>query len=210
MIIRKAQKKDIPFIVNAIIEIEKTNDNSNTFNNLFACNTETTKNYLEQFFLDEENLDTELSLNTYIIAEINGETAGCCCLIYMDINYYEQKSEIFPIHLNKLHLEKFINTVKTLPNTKQFAIDKHFLEYLYVSEKYRGEGVSKEIIYYFFSKTEILFLMPLINNTFAIKYYEKLGFQEVQNIKTFFIEQPNQKIYPCDTKIMLYKKNKYY
>ncbi|WP_449399786.1 hypothetical protein [Chryseobacterium wanjuense] len=81
MIIRPATKTDIPFIVDAIIAIEKTGD-TDTFSNLFGTDEDTTRYYLEQFLLDDENLNTEFSLNTYSIVEIDGENAGCCCLFY--------------------------------------------------------------------------------------------------------------------------------
>lgn len=204
MIIRKATKDDIPFIADAIIEIENTSE-SNTYNNLFGCDTSTTKEYLEQFLLDEENLDTELSLNTYCIVEIEGERAGCCSLFFTDSNYHQNKSELFPIHLKKEHLENFIKNVKTLPDTKEISKNKYFLEYLFVDKKFRGYGVSKILIEHLASQTDRLYLIPLETNTFAIDYYFRLGFVENETVKKFLIDRDENPIYPHDYKIMLYR-----
>lgn len=207
MIIRKAKKEDIPFIVNAIIEIEQTSE-SNTYNNLFGCNTSTTKEYLEQFLADEENLDTELSLNTYCIVEIEGEKAGCCSLFFTDSNYYQNKSEIFPIHLQKEHLENFIKNVKTLPDTKEISKNKYFLEYLFTDKKFRGNGVAKILINNLAQQIECTYITAIESNSYAINYYLKLGFKKNQPIEKFLIDRDENPIYPHHYKIMLYRNQK--
>ncbi len=204
MKIRKATKDDIPFIVNAIIEIENTSE-SNTYNNLFGSDTQTTKEYLEQFLSDEENLDTELSLNTYSIVEIEGEKAGCCSLFFTDSNYHQNKSELFPIHLKMNHLENFIKNVKTLPDTKEISKNKYFLEYLFVDKKFRGYGVSKILIEHLAAQTDRLYLIPLEINKFAIDYYFRLGFVENETLKKFPIDRSENPIYPHNYKIVLYR-----
>lgn len=206
MKIRKATPEDIPFIANAIIEIEKISD-TNTFNNLFGSDTETTKYYLEEFLKDEENLNTEFSLNTYSIVELDGEAAACCSLFFTNSDYYQNKSELFPIHLKKNHLEKFIENAKSLPDTKKISTHKHFLEYLYVDSKFRSRGISKPLIEYLVNQTDGIYIMALVNNTFAIDYYKRLGFIEDESIKTFPIDRTENPIYPYSHKIMLYKDN---
>lgn len=204
MKIRNATKDDIPFIVNAIIEIEKTSD-SNTYNNLFGTETETTKEYLAAFLNDDENLDTELSLNTYSIVEVNGENAACCSLFFTDPNYYQNKSELFPVHLEKAHLENFVQTVKELPNTHQFSKNKYFLEYLFVAPAFRSKGISKPLIEYLAAKTPRLYLIPLVNNTFAVEYYKRMGFVLDQETGSFPIDRGLNPVYPYHEKVMLYR-----
>jgi ribosomal protein S18 acetylase RimI-like enzyme len=206
MIIRNAKKEDIPFIVNAIIEIEKFSD-TNTFNNLFGSDTETTKKYIEEFLNDDENFDTEFSLNTYSIVELDGETAACCCLFYTNFDYYQNKSELFPIHLNKLHLGKFLENAKSLPDTKKISTNKYFLEYLFVDPKVRSRGISKPLIEYLRNQTDRLYLIPLATNTYAIDYYKRMGFVEDESVKIFPIDRAENPIYPHSHKIMLYKDN---
>lgn len=206
MIIRKAEKKDIPFIVDAMIEVEKIGD-TNTFNNLFGTTTEESKNYLEQFLLDDENLHTEFSLNTYSVVELDGELAACCCIFFTNFDYYQNKSELFPIHLNKDHLAVFIENVKSLPDTKKITSHKYFLEYLYVAPNFRSRGVSKPLINHLIEKTDRMYLIPLLNNTFAVEYYKRLGFIEDKNNTSFPIDRMENPIYPYTHKTMLYRDN---
>lgn len=208
MNIRKANKTDIPFIVNAIVEIENFSGTNNTFNNLFGTDIETTKSYLEAFLNDDENLETEFSLNTYSIVEFDGERAACCSIFFTNSDYYQNKSDLFPIHLKSEHLNNFIENVKTLPDTKKFLTNKYFLEYIFVESRFRNKGISKPMIKHFLDQTDKIYLMALANNTFAIEYYKRLGFLEDENVGIFPIDREDNPIYPYGHKIMLYRDNK--
>lgn len=203
MIIRKVTETDIPFLIRAILAIENTGD-SNTFSNMFETNNQTTYDYLKHFFLDEENFNTELSLNVYSVAEIDSEVIGCCALIHTDSNYYQNKSELFPIHLKTEHLNSFIKNVKYLPDTKNYSENKYFIENIFVDNNFRGRGIAKSLIEYQLKKIQAdkAYLNVLQNNINALKYYKKLGFQECF---TFNIDNPENKIYPCIQKTILYK-----
>lgn len=203
MKIRKAFKSDIPFIVNAILEIEKT-ENLNTYSNLFSVDNQTAFNYLEQIFLDDENLHTELSLNTFSVAEIDGILAGCCSHIFTDQEYYLNKSEIFPVHLNNPDLQNFMKNALTLPNQKSASEKKHFVEYIFVSEKYRRMGIAEKMINYQMEiiSANIIYINVMSNNNVAVKYYKKLGFKEDCKVT---IDTLENKIFPCAEKIILFK-----
>lgn len=204
MNIRSAQKSDISFIVDAIMEIEKRAD-ANTYSNLFSVDHETAKNYLHRFFLDQENLGTELSLNTFIIAEINGEQAGCSALIFTDHDYYISKSEVFPIHLKTEDLQQFLENARMLPDHKKESQKKYFVEYVFVNEKFRGKGIAAKMIEYHIAKIADLeiFINVFENNEGAYKTYKKLGFSDFQKIK---IDTVENKIYPAEYKIMMSRK----
>ncbi len=203
MIIRNATKEDIPFIVNSIIEIEKTSD-SNTYNNLFDCDTETTKKYLTQFLEDDENLDTELSLNTYRVAEIDDKAAGCCSLVFTNHHYYQNKGELFPVWLQRNHLDYFLENAKNLPDIKNASEEKYFVEYIFVDEQFRGKGMAKKMIDDQMTKipAKNLYINVLENNISAIEYYEKLGFTKFKSLE---IDNQENKIYPCLRKLILCK-----
>ncbi|SDQ35826.1 Acetyltransferase (GNAT) domain-containing protein [Chryseobacterium soldanellicola] len=205
MIIRKATRADIPFLINGILSIENTG-NSNTFSNIFETDNQTTYNYLEQFFLDEENFDTEFSLNTYTIAEIDNEPAGMCALIFTDSNYYQNKGELFPIHLKTEHLNSFIKNAKILPDIRSFQENKKFLEYLFVDDRFRGKGVADEIINHLAAEAKKtdnkLYLDVLESSPFLFKFYAKFNFEPTE---TFNIDTPENKIYPCIQKTLLCK-----
>lgn len=203
MIIRKAKKEDIPFIIKGIFAIESTGK-SNTFSNLFETDKETAYHYLEQFFLDEENFDTELSLNTYTIAELDGQPAGMCALIHTDANYYQSKGELFPIHLKENHLDTFIKNAKTLPDIKTYSENKYFIEYIFTDDHFRNKGIANRLIQYQIenSNADKVYINVLENNTDALKYYLKLGFIKKE---TLIIDRPENQIFPDVKKILLSK-----
>ncbi|WP_261510883.1 GNAT family N-acetyltransferase [Chryseobacterium paludis] len=205
--IRKAIKADIPLIIKGILAIETNSKSlSDTYSNLFETDLSTTKEYLSQFFLDEENFDTELSLNSYIIAEVDGKAAGCCALIFTDKNYYQNKSELFPIHLRSEHLNSFINNVKNLPETKTYSENKYLIQYVFVDDDYRNRGIAEYLLKHVISQMEPqandLYIDVLDSSPHLIKYYAKFGFGEY---KTINIDTSDHKIYPSVQKIILRK-----
>lgn len=204
MIIRDARKEDIPFIINAILEIEKT-ENSNSYNNLFDTETEETKEILTSIFNDDENFDTELSLNTFSIAEIDGENAGCCAKIFTNQNYYRNKGELFPIHLVQNVLNNFIKNAQSLPDSRTTGENKNFIEYIFVSNNYRKKGVAEALITRVLEKidSEKVYINVFKNNKYAVEYYLKLGFEKFKEIE---IDQKPAKFYPSSEKLILEKK----
>ena len=206
MNIRKATKKDIPFIVNAILEIESFGD-TNTFNNLFGSNTDETTKYLKAFLSDAENFGNEFSLDTYFIAEVDQEIAACCALFCTDSAYYQSKSELFPIHLKPDHLNIFFENVKRLPDNKKILEHKNYIEYLFVAKRFRNRGISRPLIEKMISKVDRLYILALENNTFAVEYYKKLGFIPETGIESFEIDNPENSIYAGSRKVIIHMDN---
>ncbi|ASK31535.1 hypothetical protein CEY12_16065 [Chryseobacterium sp. T16E-39] len=206
--VRKATQKDIPLIIKGILAIE-TNPKSlsDTYTNLFSTDILTTKEYLNEFFLDEENFDTELSLNTYHIVEVDGKPAGCCALIFTNANYYQNKSELFPIHLTKDHLTAFVNNVSTLPETKNESENKYSIQYVFVDDDFRNKGIAEYLLNHIISEMEglssDLYIDVLESSPHLVKYYAKFGFEEYI---TIVIDTPENKIYPSIRKNILRKK----
>lgn len=204
MKLRKANIKDIPFIVDGILEIERVSEKTNTYSNLFGSTWEESQQYLKEFFLDQENFDTELSLNTYIIAEIDGQAAGCCALIYTNKEYGLNKSELFPIHLNPEHLKNFIEKSQKLPKSNNITKNKHYIEYIYVNQKFRKKGIAKKMIEHQANKLphQKHYINVLSHNLSALHYYKNLGYLLFSEIQ---IDHPENNIYPAISKIILSK-----
>lgn len=205
MKIRPAHEKDIPFIIKGILEIEKINKNDNTYNRLFGTDTVKTIDYLTKIFEDEENIGTEISLDTFIIAEIEGVPAGFCCLIHTDKNYYLNKGEIFAIHLENKDLQHFTQKASVLPNHRKYSENKYFIEYIFTHEDFRRRGVAEKMIEYQTLKTSShsIHINVFENKPETIRYYKKLGYKE--QIKTP-IDTHTNSIYPSKHKIILMKK----
>lgn len=205
MKLRNATKADIPFIVDAILEIEKNGD-SDTYSNLFGCDRKQTIKYLTNFLEDEESLDTEFSLNTYHIAEIDNKTAGCCCTFFTNQSYYQNKSELFPIHLLSEHLNNLIEKTKKITDSKKISEDKFFIDYIYTYPSFRGLGVAGFMIQSIKEKHKLhpLYLNVLENNTQAIQLYKKNGFTLIETVK---IDTPKKEIFASENKLIMKKIN---
>lgn len=194
---RKAELKDVPALVNAIIEIEKT-EKSDTFSNLFGTNINQTKEYLTSFFLDSENFGNEFSIDTYIIAEIDNEYAGSCSLIYTNNEYHINRSDLFLIHLKKEHLDLFANNIKNLPHSKD-TLNMYFTEYIFVDKNHRRKNVTKNMIDEVIKNNKLkeVYVNVLQNNIAAIETYKKIDFHYYLNIE---IDNHENKIFPCKIK----------
>ena len=76
--IRNATLLDIPFLVETIIEAEKSGTNTLSYSTIFGLSEADAKKYIA-LMLDEEVDDCELSVNAFLVAELNGETVGAVC-----------------------------------------------------------------------------------------------------------------------------------
>lgn len=74
-IFRDATIKDIPFIVETIIEAEKSGTDKLTYTTIFGLTEDEVRNYLADM-LNEEIDGCELSLSSFLIAESNGIVAA--------------------------------------------------------------------------------------------------------------------------------------
>lgn len=201
--IRPANKSDISFIIEGILTIE-TIGTTNSYNRLFGTDTAETKQYLQAIFEDEENLGTELSLPSFLIAEAAGERAGCSAHIFTGKSYYQNKSELFPIHLPADILANFIAKAQNLPNHTEVSRDKNFIEYIYTHPAHRRKGIAEQMI-----KTHLenigendAFINVFGNKPEVINYYKKLGFAEFARAA---IDAGEGNIYPAAEKVILKK-----
>lgn len=204
MVIRKATENDIPFIIMAILDIEKKG-NTNTYNSLFSCDNQTTISYLKSIFEDNENIGTELSLTSFYILESDDTAIGCCSHIYTNNEYYNNKGELFTIHLQPSHLKTFIENAKSLP-IQIDSRNKHFIEYVFISKEYRGRGLVAKLMKHVITEINIspIYINVFTNNEIALKSYEKLGFERYTEVN---IDSEKNNIYPTKKKIIMIKNN---
>ncbi len=204
-IVDKANKSDIGFIVNAVLEIEKKGK-SNTYNQLFNTSTKETFEILSSIFEDQEIENTELSLNTYrVIRNEQGNTIACLSIIYTNAEYYINKSELFLDFLPTKSASYFIQMVQQLPNTKEVSENKLFLEYIYTDPYFRGKGLATQLIESQYNNPKIkneIYINVLGNNETAINYYKKLGC--IVDIEVV-IDKDTPLVYPSNKKIMMKK-----
>lgn len=74
-VIRNATIKDVPFLVDTIIEAEKSGTDKLSYSTIFGLTEEEVKKYLTAM-LNEEIDGCELSISSFLVAEQNGEIAA--------------------------------------------------------------------------------------------------------------------------------------
>jgi ribosomal protein S18 acetylase RimI-like enzyme len=184
---RKATTGDIPFLVDTIIEAEKSGTDKLSYTTVFGLSEADTRKYLANM-LDEEVDGCELSVSSFLLAEWEGEIAAAVAswienehgmpssvlkgnlLSYTLPAESISKARELSVLLSELHIE---NT----PDTLQLGL-------VYVSNSFRGKNLVSELInrQIEWAKSvkpaiKEMFVQVFGNNTPAIKAYEKAGFE---------------------------------
>lgn len=184
--IRPATIADIPFLVETIIEAEKSGTAIFSYTTVFGLSLEEAKKYIA-LMLEEEIDGCELSVSSFLVAEMQGKIVGAVCawiegsegvpsitlkgnlLQYtLPAKCFETIYAVNPI-IKELHIEY-------IPNTIQIGL-------VYVSEEARGQGLVQKLLQ---EKIQQLreendnlqeaYVQVFAHNMAAIKAYEKVGF----------------------------------
>ena len=120
--IRNAKLSDIPFLVETIVEAEKSGTPILSYTTIFGLNEEDAKKYIASM-LDEEIDGCELSVSAFLVAELNGKTVGAVCA-------WIEGAEGVPSSTLKGNLLRF-----TLPQTCFESIHKinHLINELHIA-----------------------------------------------------------------------------
>lgn len=211
--IRRANIKDIDFLIETIIEAEKAGTNILSYSTVFDLSKSEVEHYLKDILLEDVD-GCELSVSNYLVAEQNELLIAASCAWVEGsegipssilkgnlLNYFLPKRCIErAIKLNpKLQLLQF----EYKPNAIHFGVG-------YVKKEYRGNNLlgilKQEQINYLIGKNSNIseaFVEIFGNNLPAIKTNLKLGF-EINEIK----ESADKDIFlylPDNTKLLLKK-----
>ena len=189
----KPTQVDIDFIIEAIIEADKSNTERISYCNIFNLSLTEFKDILRNI-LKEDIEGQEFCLSNFLIAKVNGKNAGACC------SWIEAIDEI-PSYLIKYSLlaqyldeENIKHSKEIAPFIKGLHIDREKLtlqiESVYVNENFRSLGISSKIINEHFRQNKIkrpdLEKSQLIvakENDSALNVYKKLGFTVAKELK---------------------------
>lgn len=194
LIIRDANINDIPFIVETIVEAEKSGTNIFSYNTIFGLSEEEAKKNIENMLLEEVD-DCELSISSFKIAVLNNIIAGATAawiegfqglsstMLKGNLLNYTlpieciEKAKLFSPILKGVHIENTNNSIQ--------------LGLVYVKKKYRGMGlvsllIDNHIGFLKQKRKEIteVYVQVFSNNLAAIKAYEKAGFSIVKSKKS--------------------------
>lgn len=187
--IRQAKEEDIPFLVDTIIEAEKSGTEILTYTTVFGLTEAEARGYLEKM-LKEEVDGCELSLSGFILAEKNEKILGAVgawvegaegipstilkgnLLRYILPMYCFEKAGALKKIVNDVHIEHIINTIQ--------------IGLVYIAPDARGKGLVPILIDHRinmlkenFSHVKEAYVQVFGNNLPAIRAYEKAGFQTV-------------------------------
>jgi ribosomal protein S18 acetylase RimI-like enzyme len=216
--IRNATENDIPFLAELIIAAEKSNTDKLSFSTLLHLNETETKNLIISM-LQEEVDYCEFSISSFLVADINGKAiAGFAAWIESFENEKPSnflKANLISFTLNKLFQNHKINLFQKSDLIKDLIIQRDAktlqLEYLYVSEKHRGQQISSKLIKQIEEKFQLVYpslskaqVQVFSNNVGAINIYKKNGFEIVKSYKSNNIE--TLKYLPFNEKYLMEKK----
>lgn len=184
--IRPATVKDNPFLIETIIEAEKSGTDKIGLSNLFHLSEEKLRQCLIQM-MEEEIDGCEFSISSFQIAEIEGISVAAIAGWIEGENEDNipsgmLKSNLLGFVLPKESLE-YVQKLSGLLGGIQIARETYTyqIEYVYVSPDYRGMGLISALLDAH-SKlaggvVHKMQVQAFANNSAAIKAYEKYGFK---------------------------------
>lgn len=211
IVIRKAEQKDAGFIIDAIIEAEKSGTDKLSYCNIFEISESELRSVLKNI-LEEDIEGQELCLSGFMVAEFEGKIAGAVCSW---VEAFEGspssiiKANVIHYFIKKESIEKASGKRETL---EELNIEREAgtiqIESVYVHNNFRGMGVSGMLILENIKKhlceddkIEKVQIQVAGNNEAALRSYRKLGF-EIKKEKVC----NNKKILdilPSDSKVMM-------
>ncbi len=208
---RKATQDDVDFIIEAIIEAEKSGTEVISLCKLLDINENELKIILKNI-LEEGNAWNEWNISNYLICTVNNKYAGTGSYwiepsnagleIYSNANFF---FDYIPRE-KLLHAQKFFYLIRDFhierkPETLQ-------IENTYVRNEFRGQGLIGKIINQQILETKKINthvnnvqIRLIKTNDKALRAYEKIGFKVVYEISIDEIEA--KLILPANTRVLM-------
>lgn len=208
---RNATITDIPFLVETIIEAEKSGTDILTYSTIFGLSKENTRKYLADMLAEEVD-GCELSVSSFLLAEVDGQIVAALaawieCIEEIPssvlkgnlLNYIlPQEALRKAISLNSLLMEM---RIENFPDTIQIGSG-------YVAPEFRGNNlvgilIQEQITRLSYNKSNVseCYLQVYGCNKSGIKAYERIGF------KTILIKESTNKnildYLPSKSKILM-------
>lgn len=213
IIIRRATINDIPFLTKSIIEAEMSGTDVLSYSTIFGLNYTEITTFISEM-LSEEIDDCEISISSFLIAEINGQTAAALSGWLENANGIPSavlKGNLLNYYLPPKSFEKAATLLKStkdlhfdyIPNTFQIGAG-------YVAEEFRGnkllglltQKLLEELHNGYPLPTEV-YAQIFSCNIPSLKTYEKAGFTVISSKESFNHEITN--IFPSSRKLLLKK-----
>ncbi len=209
--LRKANINDIDFIIETIIEAEKSNTSVISSCNIFSLTYDEYNEVLRNI-LTEDYKNYEFSISNFIIAESDGDFVGALCSWIEGIDGTPSSVIKSSLLFDMIGREKIDKNLKNFKLINQLIIDRNKgslqLEYGYVRKKFRCKGVFSTLIYYhilnhFQKNGNTLNVQSILfrENNISFHALEKLGF--VITKEKYCLEKEIYDIFPYNIKVMM-------
>ncbi len=211
-IIKEATEEDLPFLVEAIINAERSGTQTLSYEKLFELDEQQVINNLSKI-LAEDITGQELCISDFLIAWFDEERAAAICswiegeegssaILKSNVLMFGFGKEAFARVLHKAALLEPLNMTREAGALQ--------LESVYVTNKYRGQGVVNLLILAHINKQQSrkrrLKKVQIIlakDNENALKAYIKAGFATV--LEKYQTNAEVLKYLPTQTKILMEK-----
>ena len=211
IMVRTATAEDVPFLVDTIIEAEKSGTTILTYSTIFGLSEEDARKYIANMLLEEVD-GCELSISSFLLAEKEGRIAGA---VGAWIEGYEGvpssilKGNLLNYTLPKSCIEK-ASALNNLVKELHIEYKDHSIQIglVYVSAAFRGQGLANILIDA--QVKQLMELSPGItesfvqvfgNNIAAIRSYEKSGYIVVLEKKSE--DSRIIKYFPSSSKVLM-------
>lgn len=190
IIIRQATKTDIPFLVKTIVEAEKSGTEILSYSKVFGISEYEAMKYISAMLLEEVD-NCEISINSFTVAETNGQVAAALSA------WIEGKGDVPSAELkgNLLNYTLPYKSIQNAASVHEIVRGVH-IDYIprtiqkgamYVDKRFRGRHFIDMLMEY--SIKQILKTDPDITQVYtqvfdcnipAVKVYERNGFRIVE------------------------------
>lgn len=186
---RIATIEDIPFLVNTIIEAEKSGTEILTYSTIFGLSEDEARKYLSMMLLEEVD-DCELSTSSFLLALVDNQIVAAVAawieglhgipstVLKGNLLKYILPEEAFLRALSFSHIIQELH-IEYIPNSIQIGL-------VYVTKSHRGQNIASLLIDEQISrllqmnkKPEGIYVQVFGNNLPAIKAYEKANFKKI-------------------------------
>jgi len=191
-IYRHATTKDVPFLVQTIIEAEKSGSDILSYSTIFGLSEDAARKYIAEMFLEEID-GCELSISSFLIAEHNGQPAASVGAWIEGIDGSPSnvlKGNLLNYILPKNCIEKAFSLSKILNESHiEYISNTIQIGVVYVTPEFRGMKLVSNLIEkqisrltQYHSTVSEAYVQVFGNNQSAIRSYENSNFK-IEQIK---------------------------
>lgn len=215
-IFRDATTADIPFLVETIIEAEKSGTDILSYTTVFGLSEDESRKYIAAM-LEEEVDGCELSVSSFLLAEKDGQIAAAIAAWIEGeegIPSTVLKGNLLNYTLPKSNIEKAMEVNPVLRDLHiEYKTDTLQLGLVYVSAAFRGQDLVRLLIEEKIRRAKEkmpslseMFVQVFGDNKPAIRAYEKAGFITVQSKQSGDLRVSDY--LPSPTKVLMRKEIK--